>query len=131
MSFASWTRAKLTGESSVTTLVSTRVTPYVRNRDADFPCIVYSVPREELESTAAHADLKRTAELQIQCMSRSHLEADTIAEAVIDVLTPSTEASTCVSAVRILSLEREFADSYDGKPDLIYSTTITATLTGA
>lgn len=130
MSFASWTRARLVGDSGITSLVSTRVTPYVRNRDADFPCIVYSIPREELTTPATGEIMHRDVEVQISCMGRTHLDADTIAEAVIVALGPGTDGTTCVDAVRVQSLDREFADAYDGKPDLIYTTTVTAVLSG-
>lgn len=128
MSFAAWTRATLTGDSTVSGLVGTRVTPYVRNREDDFPCVVYSIPREELDTPASGTITNRSAELSVACMSRSYLEADAIAEAVIDALQPGTQGSTCVDSVRVTALEREYQDSYDGKPDLIYLTTLTAIL---
>ena len=128
MSFAEWTRATLTADATVSGLVGTRVTPYVRNREDDFPCVVYSIPREELDTPASGTITNRAAELSVACMARAYLDADSIAEAVIDALVPGTAGGTCVDAVRVTSLEREFQDSYDGKPDLIYLTTLTATL---
>ena len=138
MSYAKWARAVITDASDITDLVSTRVTPYLRNRETGFPCIVYSVPREELETVAGGAIQTRNVELQVQCMSRSHIEADQIAEQVLEHVTAQTvtdsgtgETIQCVEAVRPLSIEREFQDSYDGSPDLIYITTVSMNLTGA
>ena len=131
MSYAKWARAVITGASDITDLVSTRVTPYLRNRETGFPCIVYSLPREDLETVAGGHIQTRHVELQVQCMSRSHVEADQIAEEVIWHVTAQTAAGQCVEAVRPTSIDREFQDSYDGSPDLIYITTVNLTLTGA
>lgn len=138
MSYAKWARAVITGATDITDLVSTRVTPYLRNRETGFPCIVYSLPREDLETVAGGDIQTRHVELQVQCMSRSHVEADEIAEEVIQHVTAQTvsddtsgDTIQCVEAVRPTSIEREFQDSYDGSPDLIYITTVNLTLTGA
>ena len=131
MSFAKATFDMLNTASDVTDLVGSRISPYVRNRDDGFPAVVYSVPREEIYTDSAAQDLKRVAEISITCLDRTYVGADELAEAVIDSLAAGTHGGVVISSARPTSIDRDFGDPYDGSQDLVYRTTITATMTGA
>ncbi len=131
MSFAKATFNMLNGQSDVTDLVGSRISPYVRNRDDGFPAVVYAISREEIFTDSAAQDLKRIAEVSITCMDRTHMGADELAEEVIAALGPGTHGGVVIGSARPTSIDRDFGDPYDGSQDLVYRTTITATMTGA
>ena len=89
MSFATDTFTLLSGDSGVSAIVGTRISPYVRNTG-----------------------------------DRTYLEADSLAEAVVVAI------KTATPVARSLTIDRDFGDPYDGSQDLVYRSTVTATLTG-
>ena len=124
MSFATDTFTLLSGNSAVAAIVGTRISPYVRNTGDDFPAVVFQIPREEIESDSVGRDLMRIATIEITCLARTYLEADSLAEAVVVAI------ATSVPVARSLTIDRDFGDPYDGSQDLVYRSTVTATLTG-
>ena len=123
MCFATDTFTLLSGDSGVSAIVGTRISPYVRNTGDDFPAVVFEIPREEIESDAEGRDLMRIATIEITCLARTYLEADSLAEAVVVAI------KTAVPVARSLTIDRDFGDPYDGSQDLVYRSTVTATLT--
>lgn len=115
----------LDGDAAVTAVVGGRISPYVRNRDDDFPALVYSVPREEFSGGSTDIGGGRVAEIEVSALARTLEAADTLAENVIAALVSAPSASsTCLGGVRVVSLERDFLDAYDGSVSLIYRTTV-------
>ncbi len=123
MSFATTTFSLLSNDSDVAAIVGSRISPYARNHDDDFPAIIFQIPREEIESDTAGRDLLRIATVEITCMARTHIEADTLAEAVVAAIATKT-------AARSITIDRDYGDPYDGSQELVYRSTVTATFAG-
>ena len=115
----------LSTDAAVIAAVAGRISPYVRNRDDDFPAVLYSVPREDFESGNAIGG-GRTCEIEISALARKLVDSDSIAEKCIAALTAAGDAATCLAGVRVVSIERDFLDAYDGSVSLIYRATVRA-----
>ena len=122
MSFATKIYSMLADDSAVAAIVGTRISPYARNRDDDFPAIVFQVPTEDIESDAAGLDLMRIGTGEITCLARTYKEADTLAEAVVAAIVAEANA-------RPLTIARDYGDPYDGSQELVYRSTVSTTLT--
>ena len=124
MSFATDTYTLLAGNGPIAAKVGTRISPYARNPNDDFPAIVFQIAREEIETDAGGRDLMRIATVEITCMDRTYLEADALAELVVTAIRGRT-------AARSLTIDRDYGDPYDGSSELVYRATVTATLAGS
>ena len=125
MSFATDIYTLLSTTDGVSDIVGSRISPYVRNTGDEFPAVVFQIPREEIESDSAGRDLMRIATIEITCLARTYIDADLLAEAVVIAVKGATPVA------RSLTIDRDFGDPYDGSQDLVYRSTVTATLTGS
>lgn len=127
MSVAAAVFETLDADADLSAAVGGRISPYMRNRDDEFPAVLYSVPREEFVAEAITA-ATRIAEIEVAAIARSLATADAIAEKVIVALgsLPAATAA-CISGVRSVSIERDVLDAYDGSVSLLYRATVRAT----
>lgn len=125
MSVAAALYATLDADTEIANYVADRISPYMRNREDDFPAVLYSVPREEM--VEPDAAVHRLAEIEVACIARNLADADDCAEAVVAALPDLTNATAaCIDSVRITSIERDVLDAYDGGVALLYRSTVRA-----
>jgi hypothetical protein len=129
MSLASDLRDLLTAHSALTSLVSERVSPYLRNRDDPFPGITFEIGTEELITATGNTVQDRKAEATITVHARSFNDAETIGAAVLGAIEAVTPAGD-LSHVRPMEVERTYEEPYDGSTDLVYRWALTVHLKG-
>tara|TARA_B110000008_G_C16783627_1_gene489742 strand:- start:335 stop:706 length:372 start_codon:yes stop_codon:yes gene_type:complete len=99
----------------------TDISPYVRDRNADFPALIYEVPNETFERTSS-GYVRSQADATVSVVARGAAEAETIADALFDDL--STAACVVVD-----SITREYDQSYDGSSAGIYQVMLNIIIT--
>ena len=101
--------------SAITELVN-GISPYVRDREESFPAVIYEVPMESIERTST-GYVRSLADAEVTIKTRGAEQAETIAEAVFNVLI----AEPCVV---VDTISREYDQSYDGTSAGMYSVTL-------
>ena len=111
-------------DATIVGLVSTRISPYVRNAPdaAVFPSIVFELQSTEIETTSLGDVGRCTTSVRIAALSRDYEEADTIAAAVVDLLAGYSSDTNCIAKISPQSVEHDSDVPYDGSQDLIYRT---------
>lgn len=114
--------ALLSLDSTLSGLVGSRVSPYVRNRDDDFPAVVYTIDDQELDTDSTGSVTQRNAGVTITALARGYIEAEDCGEAILDAIdgVSGTYASSCIKFIRPVSIRRDFGDPFDGSTDLVY-----------
>jgi hypothetical protein len=129
MSIASDLRTVLTQFSGLTSLVSTRVSPYLRNRDDPFPGITFEIATEELNTDAAGTTTTSQAEGEITVHARTFTEAETIGAQVLAAIAADSSQGV-IKHIRPVSVSRTYEDPYDGSSDLVYRWALTCQIKG-
>ncbi len=106
--------------SDITDLVSD-ISPYVRDRDAVFPAVVYEVPSETFERTST-GYVRSQADAEVHVLARGAEEAEIIADTVFEVLADT-------ACVVVDSITREYDQSYDGSSAGIYHVVLNIIIT--
>jgi hypothetical protein len=120
----------LLNQSSINTALggSGRITPFVRNRNAVFPAIVYNVQDERYinTSTAIH---HREASVEINILSRSQESCDDILQVVVGELDniKGTYAGQCIYS-NIDTVSRDYEEAEDSGSNGIFVTTLSINL---
>lgn len=130
MSLGTDLRTLLTSHSALTALVSTRVSPYLRNRDDVFPAITYELQTEELTPSADGTVSKSEADAVVTVHARTFTECETIGTAVLGAISSVSPANT-IRHVLPQSIERAYEEPYDGSQDLIYRWALNVHISGA
>jgi len=104
------TAALATSHSSVP------ISPFVRSHDSVFPAVVYEFSGDEYPTSTWDAPGPAIVRFQATVLSRSMLEAEEIAQAIVSYA-PGAE-SNC--PVRVTSLERDYEPAYDGQRSGMY-----------
>lgn len=105
-----------------------KITPFVRNREVQFPVIVYNVGDEQYinYSTAIH---HREGSVEVNILARSQEQADDILNVVIINTTHimNTYADQCIYST-IDSVSRDYQEAEDSGSNGIFMTTLTLNL---
>ena len=120
----------LTTDAPLDALIDDRVSPYVRNREDDFPCVVYTIDNQDILVASDLEPLQFSASVTISALARSFIEAEDVAEAVLDVVAGATGtyAGVCIRSSHATSIQRDYGDPFDGSADLVYRVHINATI---
>lgn len=113
----------LYGKLDVTAInaVVNDVSPFVRNRQASFPVLVYEIPTETFDRHST-GYIRSVADAEVSILARSSEEVESIADTVITTL----QTEQCI---RVDSLSREYDPSFDGSSAGIYLITINLIIT--
>ena len=111
-------------------LIDDRVSPYVRNRDDEFPCVVYTIDTQDILVASDLEPLQYSASVTVSALARSFIEAEDVATAVLDIVAGATGtyASVCIRSSNATSIDRDYGDPFDGSADLVYRVHINATM---
>ena len=96
------------------------ISPYVRARGTDFPCVLIEVPTETYERNSS-GTYRKQADVNLTCIARSVAGAETLAEAVLTELVKS-------SCNYIESISREYEEGYDDDSVGLFLVTINYTM---
>jgi hypothetical protein len=120
----------LTDDSTLEDLISDRVSPYVRNREDEFPCVVYSIDNQDTFVASDLEILQKSADVTISALSRSMIEAENVGDAILDIVADAsgTYAGICIRSSHATSIRRDFGDPFDGSADLVYRVHIDTTM---
>ena len=98
------------------------VSPYVRRRGSDFPCVLYEVPNQTFERTSS-GTYRIVSEVTVACIARSVADAETLGAAAFGVLVDN-ECNV------IDSVQREYEEGYDDDSVGLFIHTINLTQYG-
>jgi hypothetical protein len=96
-----YTQLNVTGITSIVDDIS----PYVRARGTNFPCVLIEVPTETYERNSS-GTYRKQADVTVTCIARSVVESEEVAAAVLGVL--ATDACSYIESV-----SREYEEGYD------------------
>jgi len=95
------------------------ISPYIRDRNKDFPCVLIEVPTENWERHSSGA-YRRVYECMYRVVARSVSQAETIAESVVTAI-----VSNCNSYID--NIDREYEEGYDDDSVGLFSVIINFT----
>ena len=113
----------LDDDSGIGSVVADRISPYVRNREDEFPCIVYTIDNQETTKASDLATLLTRSDVTVTALARSMITAENVGSAIASAVTfstPTTKEGVCMLSSNIQSIRRDFGDPFDGSADLVY-----------
>lgn len=112
---------QLETSSELVALVSTRISPYVRNATTQtFPAVVFEITNTAIESDTSGAIGRCQSDLTVTALSRSYIEADEVADEVLAVLGAWSDDTACVAMTTPTAITRDQEMPYDGSQTLVY-----------
>ena len=113
--------SQLTGDSTVSGLVSSRVYPLLAPQGATLPCVVYEMTAHETINSTSGAGSTRHAQVEVLCLDDSYGGTKTLADAVRDALNGWTVSdSVTVSSCLLTSESDGFVQPNDDSEQPVY-----------
>lgn len=123
MSIGESFRSVLLTYSGIGTLVGTRVAPYIEDDGTEFPRISYRVDSDEPVVDLAQADATRIATVDIECMSRSEDEVQTLSDLVESALRGTTPTGYA-GVIAVQETSGDASPPFDGSREPVFRRTV-------
>tara|TARA_R100001594_G_scaffold40312_1_gene72138 strand:- start:2169 stop:2576 length:408 start_codon:yes stop_codon:yes gene_type:complete len=126
MSLSSAILTQLNTSTALVAAVSGRMSPYVRNAATqEFPAVVFEINTTSIQTDTIGLVEGCKSEATITALSRSYIEADSVAADILTAMAGWTSSTDCVAICAPQSVDRDQETPYDGSQDLVYRCSIT------